>query len=218
MKKTVYMFVFFCLAFVSAYAADVQDIRQQRDAEISRITSQVRDIEARYWANSVEQNRVSLGELEQTAQTNWLGTLQERMQLMELIKQYLAKGSVPPLTADELAQLDENKQQVQAFLNDGRQNPAAAALAARNRRITQIKQPVFDLEARYWAWRVVQVKDVTMEELSAQAENWVGERSTNRRLMQAVEKNIKEGNTAALSKKEVKRLEEANRQVRNLLK
>ena len=74
-------------------------------------------------------------------------------------------------------------------------NPAAAALAHKNRQIRNVKEPVFELEARYWAYRVAKVKDITFEELEHNSHTWVGERSYNQKLMNKVAENLRTGNT-----------------------
>ncbi len=202
-------------ASASAQAADLAQIQAQRDAGISQISSQVRDIEARYWADRVLRKQLTLSALEAKS-AHWLGEKEENERLMALVRQWVQKGSVPPLTPQEVAQLEENRQQVRQYLN-GTENPAARALAEKNRKITQIEQPVFDLEARYWAWRIAVVQDLTLDELYGYSENWVGEKAANRKLVMEVEKNIKEGNTAPLSKKEQKKLEANRQKVRQLL-
>lgn len=62
------------------------------------------------------------------------------------------------------------------------------------------------------------VKNVTMEDLSKSSLNWVGERSYNQKLINRISENIKTGNTAALTDKEMKKLDKANEKVRNILK
>lgn len=198
-------------------AVDISSIKQERDEKISAITAQVRDIDARYWAERILQSKdVSLEELQRES-IHWLGTSQENEKLLSLVEMYVRKGTFPKINAEERKKLDENKAQVRAFLNNGRENPAAVALAEKNRQIREIKEPVFDLEARYWAWRVARVKDVSLEELKRNSESWVGEASYNRQLMEAVEKNIKTGNTKPLSRKEKKRFSQAQEAVRALL-
>lgn len=216
MKKLV-LVLCLCAVCLPALAQreDAGKIRAERDAAISKISAEVRDIEARYWAGEVLEKRTSLGALEVNAR-RWLGERAENERLLDLTRQYVRQGKIPALSAQELDLLDENKRRVREFLNDGRQNPAAEALARRNREITQIKKPVAQIEARHWAWRIAVVKDVTFEELSANARQWVGERSANAALMDLVEENLKKGNTAPLSPQEEKRLEEANKQVRGL--
>lgn len=193
------------------------DIKAQRDAKIDAIEAPVRDLQAREWAMQIQNKVTTLGEL-QAASQNWLGSKEANQAVIDLAKQYLATGKKITLTPEELDQLEENRRQVRAFLNNGRENPAAAALARKNRQIRQIKEPVFELEARYWAYRIAKVKDVTFDELSQNSHNWVGERSYNQKLMNKVEENLRTGNTKKLTKQEEALLEKTNKQLRQLLK
>ena len=115
------------------------DIKAQRDAKIDAIAAPVQDIDARYWARRVTILKdVTLEELEKYSK-QWIGSKQANEQLLTLIKQYVNSGKKIVLTPEELDQLEENNRQVRAFLNNGHENPAAAALARKNRQIRQIQ-------------------------------------------------------------------------------
>lgn len=215
MKKIGLWLSVFCITLPLG-AFDAAGIKQERDEKIAAITAKVRDIDARYWAARIRDGQLSLQTLRQES-VHWLGTAQENEALLSLIEHYVQQRNFPRVSAEEMKKLDENKAEVRAFLNNGRENPAAVALAERNRQIRNIEEPVFDLEARYWAWRVAKVKDVSLEELKRNSASWVGETSYNLRLMEAVEKNIKNGNIKPLSKKEEKRLRQTKEQIRKLL-
>ena len=197
-------------------STDLDAVKRERDRKISEIEAPVRDLDAREFARQVQQGIISMGELEQ-ASSQWLGLPEENAALVALIRKYANGPKVPALTPEELDALDENKRQVQLFLNNGRKNPAAARLAAINRQITQLEKPVFELDARYWAWRVTKVKDTTLEELEEYSQNWYGERSYNRKLINKIRENINTGNTKPLTKKEEKKLDQVKAQVRALL-
>ncbi len=196
---------------------DLAEVRRQRDEGVSAISSQVRDIEARYWARSILEKRTMMGTVEKWDR-NTIGTKQEHEALVSLIKEYVRKGEIPKITMEELEMLDENKRQIRLFLNNGRENPAAAALARKNRQITEIKEPVFDIEARYWAWRIQNDEDLTYEQLYGYSINWVGETARKERLMTAIKVYLDAGPVKPLTKKEAKALEEKSQQVRDLLK
>ena len=201
----------------AAQKPSLEDIKAQRDAKIDAIEAPVQDIAARYWARQVQDKIIMLGALEANAR-DWFGSEKANKALLDLIKKYVASGKKITLTPEELDQLEENRRQVRLFLNNGRENPAAAALARTNRQIRQIKEPVFELEARYWAYRVAKVQDVTFDELAKNSHTWYGERSYNQKLIDKVEENLRTGNTRQLTKKEEALLEKAHQQVRELLK
>ena len=181
--------------------SDLDKVKHERDAKISAISAKVQDIEARYYARQVQQGNLLMGTLEENAKS-WLGLPEENERFVALVKQYADGPQVPALTPEEMEQLDENKREIRAFLNNGRENPAAAKLAERNRKIRELKEPVFELEARYWAWRVSKVKDTTIEELAAFSQNWIGERAYNQKLIAKIRENVQSGNTKQLTKKE----------------
>lgn len=205
------------LAAVSSMAqqASLNSIKEQRDQQIDAITASVRDIDARYWAREIKEHRTSYGTLEVNSK-QWLGSEAAKKELLGLIKQYVNSPTPIVITPKEMKQLDESKSQVRVFLNSA-QNPASAALAQRNRQIREIEEPVFELEARYWAYRVANVKDITFDELKEYSYGWVGEYQYNDKLMDKVKENLDTGNTAKLSRSEEKKLEKAKKRVIKLL-
>ena len=217
MKRILVAIVMVLLAAGSLMAQPVtqRNLKEERDAKIDAITAPVRDIEARYWAREVKEHRTDLVTLEQNAK-QWLGSDNAKAEQLALIKHYATSAQPIVITPEEMKQLDDSKRQVRVFLN-GSENPTAQALARVNRQIREIKEPVFELDARYWAYRIAVVKDVTLDELKAYSENWVGERSYNQKLMEKVEENLRTGNTEKLSKKEEKKLDKAKLRVHKLL-
>lgn len=217
MKRILVGIVMFLLAASSLMAQPVtqRNLKEERDAKIDAITAPVRDIEARYWAREVKEHRTDLVTLEQNAK-QWLGSDNAKAEQLALIKHYATYAQPIVITPEEMKQLDDSKRQVRVFLN-GSENPTAQALARVNRQIREIKEPVFELDARYWAYRVAKVKDVTFEELKQYSQNWVGEREYNQKLIEKVEENLQTGNTQKLTKKEEKQLEKATQRVRDLL-
>ena len=197
--------------------SSLDDIKTERDKKIDAIISPVRDLRARELTRKVQDKVTTLESLEK-ASNNWLGSKEESQAVINLVKEYLSTGKKITLTPEELDKLDDNQRQVSTFLNNGLENPAAAALARKNRQIRKIKEPVFELEARYWAYRIDKVKDVTFEELTRYSHNWVGERSYNQKLINKIEENLRTGNTKELTKQENKLLEKTNKQIRKLLK
>ena len=194
----------------------LNDVKSERDKKIDAIIAPVRDLRAKELARKVQDKTITL-EFLQESSSNWLGSKEENQALLNLVKKYLANGKKIVLTPGELDKLDDNQRQVRTFLNNGLENPAAAVLADKNRQIRKIKEPVFELEARYWAYRIDKVKDVTLEELTQYSHNWVGERSYNQKLINKIEENLRTGNTKELTKKENKLLEKTNKRIRKLL-
>lgn len=68
-----------------------------------------------------------------------------------------------------------------------------------------ILTPVFDISAKYWAWRVAQTKDVKLRHIRS-SDPYRGSRSYYKKLRKAVKENIKNGNTGPLTTDEEKLL------------
>ncbi len=218
MKKLLVVFGI-CILFSSVAWArpkvDLAQIRAERDKGIAKISAEVRDISARYWAGEVLRGHTTMSSLRSNCR-HWLGSAEENMRMLDLAEEWIRKGDVPELTPQEREQLDENNRRVKEFLNSW-ENPAAKMLAEENRKITQMKAPVFELEARYWAWRVAVLQDISYEELLSQSQRWIGEREENQRLMKAIADNIQTGNTAPLSAQERRQLDENRKEIYNYL-
>ena len=83
--------------------------------------------------------------------------------------------------------------------------------------LAALTAPVFELEARYWAWRIAEVKDTTLEQLRSYSVQWVGEPAENARMILAIEENLKNGNTKRLSAAEMKKLRKTHEQIGKLI-
>jgi len=193
------------------------DLKQQRNAKIDAIMAPVRDIEARELALKVKNNQITFEKLEEFSK-GWLGSAEENKAVIERAKKYVSDGKKISITPEEFRKLDESNKKIQTFLNDGKKTSVASKAEYRNSKVLKIQKPVFELEARYWANRVAEKKDVTFEELSKSSLNWIGSREYNQKLINKIEENIKKGNTKKLTDKEQKKLDEANEKISQLMK
>ncbi len=80
--------------------------------------------------------------------------------------------------------------------------------------IIALDNEVADLDARYWASRVINDKDVTLEELRRYSKNWVGDGPQQYRRIEAV---VKSGKVQPLTPEEHRRLDEKRLKVRAVL-
>ncbi|MBO4675805.1 MAG: hypothetical protein J5601_06970 [Elusimicrobiaceae bacterium] len=193
-----------------------EEIAERRE-KITALEMKVIDIEARTWAFQIKNgSHTSLEDLKHLSK-NW-GTLQSyNDKLIALIEKYLGQKEIPFITPEEWERLEENKQAVQNLITNGRGNPAMEKINRMNKQITALQAPVFELDARHWAWRIAEKKDTTLEQLRSYSVQWVGEPAQNARLILAIEENLKKGNTKRLSKTEEKKLRERDEKIRKLL-
>ncbi len=82
--------------------------------------------------------------------------------------------------------------------------------------ICRLEEPVRDLDARYWAGRIV-AGDVTYEELEKNSHHWFGGEECNRRLMEKIRQNLDTGNTHPLTQEEEELLERVNQAARAVI-
>ena len=188
-----------------------------RRGKIAALQTEVIDIEARQWAFQIKNGgHTSLADLNHLSK-NW-GTPQSyNDKLIALIKKYLGQKEIPFITPEEWEQLEENKQAVQNLITNGRGNPAMEKIKKMDQKITALRKPVAELDARYWAWRIAEVKDTTLEQLRSYSVQWVGEPAENARMILAIEENLKNGNTKRLSAAEMKKLRKTHEQVGKLI-
>lgn len=194
-----------------------ENAAEKRLKEVDAIKSEVRDIKARELALGIKAGKYTVKNLREESK-NWTGTAKGNKELVDLAVKYSKSKKTVSISEEEWDKLDENNRKVRTFLNNGKETDGDKALLKRNKKIRKVQEEVFELDARYWANRVAVVKNVTMEDLSKSSLNWVGERSYNQKLINRISENIKTGNTAALTDKEMKKLDKANEKVRNILK
>lgn len=85
-----------------------------------------------------------------------------------------------------------------------------------NGEVCRLQEPVRDLDARYWAGRIV-AGDVTYEELEQNSHHWFGGEECNRRLMEKIRQNLDTGNTHPLTRDEEEMLEQVNQAARAVI-
>ncbi len=192
------------------------NIKKQRDEKIDEITSRVRDIKARQLALNIKAKQTTLQELKKNSR-NQLGSDKENAALLALTEKYLNSGKTITINEDEWDRLDESNRQVRTFLNNGKETDSDKKRILENKKLRKIYESVFEIEARYWAYRIEYGKDITFEQLSLNSISWPGEHSYNQKLINKIAENIKTGNTRRPDEKEQKKLDKAKEKIRKLL-
>ena len=192
------------------------NIKKQRDEKIDEITSRVRDIKARQLALNIKAKQTTLQELKKNSR-NQLGSDKENAALLALTEKYLNSGKTITINEEEWDRLDESNRQVRTFLNNGKETDSDKKRILENKKLRKIYESVFEIEARYWAYRIEYGKDITFEQLSLNSISWPGEHSYNQKLINKIAENIKTGNTRRQDEKEQKKLDKAKEKIRKLL-
>ncbi|MBP5287857.1 MAG: hypothetical protein J6Z08_08175 [Elusimicrobiales bacterium] len=202
---------------VPAGSGQAEKPMSDTDAEIDILQLPVRDIRARELVLKIKYQRTSLEELK-SSYKNWLGSDQENKAVVDLTEKYVKAGSTVTVTPEEWDRLEESNHKISVFLNGGREKPASENRFLKNRKITELSLPVFEIDARYWAWRIAEAKDVTFEQIAGSSLGWVGERSYNARLVSRIEENLKTGNTRKLTDLEQKKLDEVSAKISEIVR
>ena len=193
----------------SSKIADIKSLtKEEQDKYLDALVSPVRDINARNWALQVKYKITTIQSLSYSS-VRWPGSRAENDALMDLIVDYVNKDAPIEVTPEEWDKLDESKRKVQIFLNGGKEVPAVERRRLRNKQITKILEPTFEIDAQYWAWRIAKEKDTTYDELFKNSFHWIGEMSRHARLLKRIKENLETGNTNKLTDEEYKRMSEA---------
>lgn len=198
MKKLIFLCVFL-VSIHTGLAAQNTD-KASMDAHIDSISSAVFDIEARYWAYRISGPNadISFEELDKHSK-NWVGSQEENAKLMQEINKYIKNGKVSPLTPKEKESLDNAKQQISELLMPGKKDKALQK--------TLTSEYCMDLQARYWAYRVLVIKDTNVKELETLSVNWGEEPQYLKDFLAKLKKLVKKGKADELSKTEAYILE-----------
>ena len=191
---------------------------EERLEKIHALEMEVVDTAARQWAFQIKNgvSHTSLEDLKQTAakEENPRPYIHK---FLSLVEKYLGQKEIPFITPEEWEKFEENQQQIEKLRNNGQLNAAIEKRRKMDKKITALRKPIFELDARHWAWRIAEVKDTTLEQLRSYSVQWVGEGAENARLILAIEENLKNGNTKRPSDAEMKKLRKTHEQIRKLI-
>lgn len=112
----------------------------------------------------------------------------------------IATGQAPKPTSEEKRALKAADKRLAALTADEPRYPQA--LKDRIKAVDQLMQGMLELDAMYWAWRIVHDKDVTYDELLGHSRNWVASRAQNRRFFAALKRILDAGQARPLTSAE----------------
>ena len=84
-------------------------------------------------------------------------------------------------------------------------------------KVDAVERPLLDLEARYWAWDIQNLKRTSYEELQKLAQHWIIKPDTRDLLFKKMKADLDAGAVKALSKEESAALEESKARIRLIL-
>jgi hypothetical protein len=149
--------------------------------QIDAIERPLLDLEAQYWAWDIQNlNRTSYEDLSEKSK-RWIIKPETRDLLFKKIKEKLAAGKVPALTAGEQAKHDQSKVEIRRILSPGRYDQKAMGSVTLDYCI--------DLKARYWAKRI---QDGETEILGYAKTSWPLSKELRPRMVAAIEAKVKE--------------------------
>jgi len=157
MKRNILMTLVFAACLASFAGAQRTFISNEDIKKITAINMRVLDISAQYWARRVMVEKdVTIGQLEQNS-AYWIGEPAYNKELIKQVKKNIQDGNYAPLTKEEEEKLNDARLAARAILK-----PATADKATQ---ATLTDEYCLSLQGRYWAWRVAEDEDTSVEEL-----------------------------------------------------
>ncbi|MBI5245061.1 MAG: hypothetical protein HY922_15465 [Elusimicrobia bacterium] len=95
--------------------------------------------------------------------------------------------------------------------------PVWALLDAKLQQVDAVVRQNLDLQARYWAWRVAEVKDVSFEQLDSNSRRWIMSPETREDLFRKIKGILESGEVQPLTPEERRRHEDSQRTIRGIL-
>ncbi|MDR1123058.1 MAG: hypothetical protein LBL61_00220 [Elusimicrobiota bacterium] len=192
MRKIILILVVFavCLANV-AYAQ--RAVSSEDIKKVVAIRMRVLDISARYWARRIMITKdTTVAQLDDNSQDASEEETVYNEKFIRQIKENIKNGNYAPLTKEEEEKLNDARLEIRSIVMPGTADKALQA------ELTD--EYCLNLDARYWAWRVVVDDDTTVEELY---KNWGKSTPRNKKIIGLIKENIKNKNTKPLSETEL---------------
>lgn len=182
------------LAFAQTEPAPAPEVEYVSVNEVvAELESKTFDLSAQYWAwRVVTQDDLTLEGLKAFSK-HWVGGAAFNEKLMKAVEENVKKGNTAKLTPEEEERLVQTRLAVRDVVMPARRDEALLKkLSPRKCR---------KLAARYWAWFIADQNKFTLEEYRANSGIETADKE-QKKLIKAIEKNIKKGKTEALSKEE----------------
>ncbi len=159
---------------------------------LARADETLFDLEAKYWAREIAVNKTLTYDALQKDVAKWDITPVHRTAFLKKVKENIKTKNYAPLTQMESARVAEYKT-VQNTLAKKQKNimPKGDIDA----QIDSLRLGAFDIIAKYWANRIVDVQDITYDTLYNDAKKWYGSEEIKGQLLLRVDRYVKGNNT-----------------------
>lgn len=218
MKKLIIVVTLLGIAAAQVKAQDT-GARTGQAGAADAVHARVLNVEAMSWAWRIEKaENITYQTLEKQS-ANWGRGEAVRGQLLAKIKEIINSGRVRLLTAGEDAELEAAKAEVKTIASGGvpPAEKSARRSAARQAAIDRAAREMLEPEAKYWAWRIAVVRDVTYDELQGHSEGWMRGVEVSGELLAKVKANLQSGDTPALNRTEQANLDACKKRIKQLV-
>ncbi len=218
MKKLIIVVTLLGIAAAQVKAQDVTGRTGQAGAT-DAIHARVLDVEALSWAWRIKRTKdMSYRDLEKKS-ANWGRGEALRGQLLAKIKEIINNDQVRRLNTKEDSALDAANAEVRAILSISRARleKSAGQRSARQAAIDGAAREMLEVEAKYWAWRIAVVRNITFDELKGHSEGWMRGAEVSDELLAKIKIKLQSGENQRLSGDEQAKFDAGNKKIKQLL-
>lgn len=169
------------------------------------------ELESRQWANAIlTLNKISNGgalRLKSLEHAWKEGTEREQFKL-KLIQDMVSQDKMLPMEDYERYITDVCISKFESVQDTKEEEPVSLNLRAQ-----ALEETIFDITARYWAWRVALERDITLNELENASKLWWSTPEFNEKIVEAAKENIVNDNTSGLNAEEKQKMAEVRNAV-----
>lgn len=210
MKKLILVFTLLGIATAPLKA-------QTAAAPADAVYARVLNTEAMAWAWSIKKAKnISYQDL-QNKSANWGRGEAVRGQLLVKVKDIIDNGQVRRLTTGEEAELAAAQAEARRLTSGAGSEKSAGQRSARQAAINGAAREMLDVEAKYWAWRIAVIRDVTFNEIKAKSEGWMRGAELTDELLAKVKVNLQSGETHEPSKGEQATMDACKKRIKQLV-
>lgn len=186
-------------------------------APADAVYARVLNTEAMAWAWSImKAKNISYQDLENKS-ANWGRGEAVRSQLLAKVKDIINNGQVRRLTTGEEAELAAARAEARGLSSRAGSEKSAGQRSARQAAINGAAREMLDVEAKYWAWRIAVIRDVTFNELKAKSEGWMRGAELTEELLAKVKVNLQSGETPELGKGEQATMDACKKRIKQIV-
>lgn len=216
--KTLIMIV--TLLGLAAAPVKAQDAagRSAQAGAAEAVYARILDVEAMSWAWRIEKgNSLSYAKLQKMS-ANWGRGEVVCGQLLAKVKEIINGRQVRRLTSKEEAELEAANAEVRALSSGVRSYSEKSGVRLNNKQVSTDKaaREILEVEAKYWAWRIAVVRNITFNELKANSDGWMRGVEVSEELLAKVKVRLQSGEIAALSKAEEAKLDAGRKAIKEM--